>query len=141
MHSITIARELAAPPDEVRELVQDVEPFMRAAGFSTVEVDGVALTIGKGFAVAKLELDLRLLEEPDTVLAYEQVDGIFEDMYTGYVLEETAEGCRISATTDFELDVAAVGAILDATVIRRQRTKELESQFDYLEAEVTSSSS
>jgi hypothetical protein len=135
MQSITISRDLSASPDEVRPLVQDVEPFMRAAGFSTVEVDGDSLTIGKGFAVAKIQLDLRLLEEPDTVLAYEQADGVFEQMWTGYVLEETAAGCRVSATTDFELDVAAVGSILDATVIRRQRTKELEAQFDYLEAE------
>lgn len=136
MQSITISRDLAASPDEVRSLVQDVEPFMRAAGFSTVEVEGDSLTIGKGFAVAKIQLDLRLLEEPDSILAYEQVDGVFEHMHTGYVLEETDEGCRISATTDFELDVAAVGALLDATVIRRQRTKELEQQFDYLETAV-----
>ena len=135
METVSLSQSLAAPPDAVRELVLDVEPFMRAAGFTTVEREGDALTIGKGFAMASIELELRLLDEPDTVLAYEQRDGIFEEMWTGYTLEPTDEACEITATTDFALDVGGVGAILDGTVVKRQRTKELTAQFDYLAAE------
>ncbi len=135
METISLSRSLSASPGAVRELVQDVEPFMRAAGFSTVEVEGNELTIGKGFALASIELELQLLDEPDTVLAYEQRDGIFEEMWTGYTIEPTDEGCEITATTDFALDIGGVGAILDGTVIKRQRSKELTAQFDYLAAE------
>jgi len=136
MESITLSRTIAAPPDAVRPLVRDVEPFMRAAGFDTVDVEGDHLTIGRGFALASLELDLRLLDEPGTVLAYEQRDGIFESMYTGYVLEAVDGGTEVTAATEFELDVDVVGGILDATVIKRERTRELTKQFDYLEAAV-----
>ncbi|WP_136716483.1 SRPBCC family protein [Halorientalis salina] len=152
MESITLSRTLSAPPDAVRELIDDLEPFMRAAGFSTVEVseastdasgsrtesgdEGDRMTIGKGFAMASIELDLDLVDDPETVLAYEQHEGIFEEMWTGYYLEETDEGSELTVTTEFALDVAGVGAILDATVIKRQRTKELTGQFDYLESEL-----
>lgn len=136
MESITLSRTFAAPPEAIRTLVEDVEPFMRAAGFSTVEVEGDDLTISKGFALARIKLELTLLDEPDTVLAYEQREGIFEEMWTGYTLEEVDDGCRLTVTTDFELDIAGVGAILDATIIKRERTKELTAQFDYLAAEL-----
>ena len=149
MESISLSRSVAAPPDAVRALVRDVEPFMRAAGFDTVEVSeassetrtvtgegGERLTIGKGFAMASIELDLVLVDDPETVLAYEQHDGIFEEMWTGYSLAETDGGCEVTATTEFALDVAGVGAILDATVIKRQRRRELTAQFDYLAAEI-----
>lgn len=135
MESITLSRALSAPVEEVRDLVLDVEPFMRAAGFDTVVLDGDSLTIGKGFALASIELDLRLVDDSDAVLAYEQADGIFESMYTEYVLDPTEGGCTLTATTEFELDVDLVGAVLDSTVIRRQRTNELTAQFDYLEAQ------
>ncbi|MFA9518353.1 hypothetical protein ACERIT_14250 [Halopenitus sp. H-Gu1] len=36
-------------------------------------------------------------------------------------------------TTTFALDLALVGAILDATVITRQRRRKLDVQFDWLE--------
>jgi len=136
MESITLSRTFAAEPEAVQDLVQDVEPFMRAAGFDTVRVDGDELQIEKGFALASVSLDLRLLDESETVLAYEQRDGVFEEMWTGYYLEETDEGCELTVTTDFALDVAGVGAILDATVIKRQRTRELTAQFDYIESEL-----
>lgn len=136
METISLSRTLAAPPDEVRELIQDLEPFMLAAGFSTVEIEGDEMTISKGFAMASIELHLRLLDEADTILAYEQIDGIFEEMWTGYYLEPTDEGSELTVTTDFALDIAGVGSILDATVIKRQRTKELNAQFDYLEDKI-----
>lgn len=135
MESISLSRTIDAPPDEVRPLIEDAEPFMRAAKFDAVTLDGDRLTIENGFAIARIELDLRLVDEPGTVLAYEQVDGIFEEMWTGYEIEATEAGTTVTARTDFALDVDVVGGVLDATVIKRQRTRELEAQFDYLERE------
>jgi hypothetical protein len=129
MESISLSRTIDAPPDEVRPLIEDAEPFMRAAKFATWSKNG--------FAIARIELDLRIVDEPDTVLAYEQVDGIFEEMWTGYEIEATEAGTTVTARTDFELDVGLVGGVLDATVIKRQRTRELEAQFDYLERETS----
>jgi hypothetical protein len=53
-----------------------------------------------------------------------------------YVIEEGAEGVTLTATTEFELDRDLVGPILDATVISRQRKRELTRQFDYLASEL-----
>ena len=66
--------------------------------------------------LATVTLDLRVVDS-EADLAYEQTDGFFETM-----------------TTEFALDVALVGQVLDATVIKRQRRSELESQFDWLES-------
>lgn len=136
MESITLTQTVDAPPDAVREAIQDVEPFMRAAGFDEVSVEGDRMHIANGFALAQISLELDLVEDPDAVLAYEQREGIFESMWTEYALEETDEGTAVTVTTDFELDIAGVGAILDGTVIKRQRKRELTAQFDYLDAEV-----
>lgn len=119
----------------MRDLVTDVESFTRAAGFDAVAVDGDRLTIENGFAIARIALDIELVDDPEAVLAYQQVDGIFEEMYTACELTETEAGRKVTARTDFALDVSVVGGFLDGTVIRRQRKRELRNQFDYLEAE------
>lgn len=80
----------------------------------------------------KIELELAVIEGPDAALAYEQREGIFEEMWTTYSLEAAPAGAEIEATTNFAIDVALVGDVLDATVIERQRRAELETQFDYL---------
>jgi hypothetical protein len=87
--------------------------------------------------IATIELTLELVDDPDATLAYEQREGIFESMRTVYHLDDAADGgTRVEATTDFALDVALVGDLLDSTIIRRQRHKELDAQFDYLEETV-----
>jgi len=86
--------------------------------------------------LATVELGLRLVERDDAALAYEQSEGFFETMTTVYTLESVDGGTEVTASTDFALDLALVGAVLDATVIKRQRRKELEMQFDWLEAQV-----
>jgi hypothetical protein len=95
-------------------------------------VDGDHLHLENQVGLATVELDLRVVERPDADLAYEQADGFFETMDTVYTVEPVDGGTEVTATTDFELDVALVGAILDATVIKRQRRHELTSQFDWL---------
>lgn len=135
MNSITVSRVVDAPPEKVRELVVDAGPFMRAAGFDDATVEGTALSIQNSVGLATIELECEIVDK-DCVLAYEQREGIFESMETRYELAEHEDGTEITATTEFAVDVALVGELLDATVIKRQRKKELTAQFDYLEAEL-----
>jgi hypothetical protein len=109
---------------------------MLGAGFTDVTVDGDEIHIENRVGLATVTLDLRVIERDGAALAYEQADGMFEEMVTEYVVEPVDGGTEISATTEFALDLALVGQVLDATVIKRQRRSELTSQFDWLEAEV-----
>ena len=133
MESVSVSRTVDADPETVREAMADVQRFMASAGFDEVTVDGDDMTIVNGFGIAAIELDLTLVDRDDAELAYEQEDGIFEAMWTTYEVTTEDSGTRVTATTEFQLDVAVVGAVLDATVIKRQRRKELNTQFDWLE--------
>lgn len=132
MESVTVSRTVEAPPEAVREVLADVESFLIAAGFDDVEVEGSRLTIRNAVGLATIELVCEIVDS-DAALAYEQREGIFESMTTRYELEGVDGATTVRATTDFAVDVALVGEVLDATVIGRQRRRELESQFDHLE--------
>jgi len=107
---------------------------MLASGFDEVTVDGDEIRLVNRVGIATIQLTVERVDAPDAVFAYEQREGIFESMRTVYHVEDAGpEGTRVEATTDFSLDVALVGDLLDATIIRRQRRKELDAQFDYLE--------
>ncbi|MFW5973880.1 MAG: SRPBCC family protein [Natrialbaceae archaeon] len=136
METVSVSRTIAASREEVAEAMHDLEPFMKAAGFDEVTVDGEEFTIENSVGLLSISLDLRLVDR-DAELAYEQVEGIFKSMETRYVLEDAVGGTTVLATTDFALDASIVGPILDSTIISRQRKKELTEQFDYLEATVT----
>ncbi|WP_336002423.1 SRPBCC family protein [Halorientalis halophila] len=135
MDSVSVTRTFDAPPDQIREAMADVERFMEGAGFDAVDVDGDAMRIENGFSIAAIELSLRLVDREGAELAYEQVDGIFDEMWTTYEVTAQNGGTRVTATTEFSLDVAVIGSLLDATVIKRQRRRELDAQFDWLETE------
>ncbi|WP_424018223.1 SRPBCC family protein [Halorientalis pallida] len=134
MDSVSVSRTVDASPERIREAMADVQRFMAAAGFDEVTVDGDDMTIVNGFGLAAIELDLTLVDRPDAELAYRQDEGIFDEMWTAYEVTAADDGTRVTATTEFALDVAVVGAVLDATVIKRQRRKELNAQFDWLES-------
>lgn len=136
METVTVSRTFDATPEQVRAQFEDVEAFMRGAEFDAVEVDGDRIEIANGVGIATIELELRVLDDVESAFAYEQVDGIFEEMLTTYDVEPRADGCRVVARTEFALDVALVGAIMDATVIKHQRKRELNAQFDWLESRV-----
>ncbi|MUV89509.1 SRPBCC family protein [Halapricum sp. CBA1109] len=135
METIELTHTVDASRESVASAVDDLEPFMRAAGFDEVTLDGDELTIAKAVGLLRISLDLELFDEADTVLAYRQVDGIFEDMETRYWLENGDDGTTVRVETIFGLD-APGGSLLDATVIKRQRTKEIAGQFDYLDERV-----
>ena len=134
METVTLRRTLRVDPDRLRRAITDVGAFMRAAGFDEVAVEGDTIRITNHVGLLTIELELRQVPDAAAVLAYEQVEGIFREMTTTYGLEpEPGEGTTVTARTDFALDRAIVGPILDATVIKRQRRRELTAQFDYLE--------
>jgi hypothetical protein len=141
MERVSMERTFDADPETVRALVTDVGPFVRACGFDDVTVDGSTITIENSVGLATIELEVELVDEEGAVLAYEQRDGIFDEMVTRYELEAENGRTTLSVTTEFALDVALVGMILDATVIKRQRRKELAAQFAYLADELSASGS
>lgn len=134
METVSLSRSIEAPESAVRDLVTDVGPFMESAGFDDVVVDGDTVTITNHVGLLTIELELRVIET-DHVLAYEQIEGVFDEMVTRYTLAETPAGVEIEATTEYALDVDLVGSILDSTIIARQRKRELSSQFDALQDE------
>jgi hypothetical protein len=135
METVTVSRTISAPESTLRGAITDVEPFMRAAGFDEVVVEGDEIRITNRVGIAEIQLTLGTIDVPDAVLAYEQRDGLFEAMRTVYRLEDAGEGgVHVEAETNFALDVALVGELLDATVVSRQRRRELDAQFDYLES-------
>lgn len=136
MESVTVERTVDADVEDVREAILDIQDFMLSAGFDTVEVDDDWIRVANKVGPKIIELELESFGHPDSILAYRQVKGIFEEMETKYNVKSTASGTRIQAETEFALDVAVVGSFLDSTVIKRQRTHELEAQMDYLEGRV-----
>lgn len=133
MNTITLTRTIDAPPEVVRESIGRTEPFMKASGFDEVTVDDGTLHVANRVGIASIELTLAVVDRPGAVLAYEQREGLFETMRTAYAVRPTAGGTEITATTEFALDVAVVGDVLDSTIIERQRRKELTAQFEWLE--------
>jgi len=136
MRTVTVSATVDAPAESVREAIRDIEPFMRAAGFDEVAVDGERIRVANAVGIANIELELEVVETPDAVLAYEQREGIFEEMHTEYSVTPAEGAVEVEATTSFTLDVAVVGDILDATIIKRQRRKELRAQLQYIEETV-----
>jgi hypothetical protein len=133
MNSITLSRTIDASPERVREAIEELEPFMEASGFDDVTVDGRMIHVANHMGFATIELTLEIVDDPGAFLAYEQREGIFSEMRTTYEVQSTNGGTEIEAMTEFELDVAIVGNILDSTVIKRQRRRELTAQFEWLE--------
>jgi ribosome-associated toxin RatA of RatAB toxin-antitoxin module len=136
MKSVTVSRHFDASPDAVHELIHDVEAFMRAGGFDEVVVEDNRIGLTNRVGIATIELQLEIFAEDDTALSYRQHEGIFEEMTSKYTLTPTDDGCEVTATTDFAIDVALVGDLMDATIIKRQRRRELEAQFDWFESQL-----
>jgi hypothetical protein len=137
MEEVTVTRDLPAPKESVVPLVEDTRSFMDAAGFDAVRVEDETIRIQNRVGLFDVELIVEVVDEDDAVLAYEQVDGIFDEMHTAYHLTASDRGTTISATTRFRaVDLPIVGQVLDATVVKRQRNSELDTQFDWLESQL-----
>jgi len=133
METVSVERSIDADAAAVRERMCEIEPFVRAAGFDEVDRDGDRITVANRVGPVEIELVLELSDDPEADLAYRQVAGIFERMTTTYTVHEADDGTTVTARTEFAVDAAVVGSVLDATVIGRQRRRELNAQLDYLE--------
>lgn len=134
MDSVTVTRALDADPAAVRAAMTDLDPFMTAAGFDEVTVDGDTIRVRNRVGIADIELALELVDAPDADLAYEQREGLFAEMRTAYRVAATDGGSEVTATTRFAVGAGPLGDVLDATIISRQRRRELAAQLDWLEA-------
>ncbi|MFB6137216.1 MAG: SRPBCC family protein [Halobacteriaceae archaeon] len=133
MASVTVSRVIDADVDDVVAAMNDVEPFVRSAGFDEVRYDGAEIRVAKDMGPMRIELTLAEADDPDAAVVHVQREGIFEHMRTEYRVAEVDGRVEVTGETEFALDAAVVGPVLDATVIRRVRRTELNNQFDYLQ--------
>jgi len=133
MASVTRSRFIDAPPDIVeRVITADIAALMQAANYDSVRFEGDRLELEQTLGLASLSLTLRQIDDADATLAFEQVDGHFERMVTEYDVEPSDGGTTVSARTEFTLG-GITGSVLDETLVRRQRGRELEAQLEYVE--------
>ena len=131
METVTASRTFEVSPETIRETIRDDVPaFVRASGFDRVDVDGDQLTVARNIGLATFELTLETRDTPH-VLALDQVEGIFDTMWTEYQVRPADVGATLTATTEFTLG-RVLGPVLDGTMIQKRRTEEFEWQFDYL---------
>lgn len=136
MAQVTGTRTFSAPPAAIRSVIErDLDSFVGAGGFESVDVSGETIEVVRDLGLATLELTVRVDREADVFLAYEAVDGIFDRMRTEYSIEADRDGTRIIAQTEFALG-GIFGRALDATLVSTQRKREFEDQFDYLESQL-----
>lgn len=133
MATVSRSRVLSATPDAVEHAItDDVEAFVGTAGYDSVRLEGDCLELEQTLGLASLSLTLRIVDGADAALALEQEDGHFEAMTTEYAVEPADGGTELTARTTFTLG-GVTGTVLDETLVRRQRGKELEAQLDYVE--------
>lgn len=133
MESVSRSRFLDADPDVVESaLTDDVAAFVGAAGYDSVRVEEGRLELEQTLGLATLSLTLREIDESDVTLALQQEAGHFETMVTEYDVRPADGGTQLWARTEFTLG-GVVGSVLDETVVSRQRGREFEAQFDYVE--------
>lgn len=123
METVSVTREFDTSASVVRETIRDADAFFRGVGFD-VRRDGDVLTLAKQVAIKRVELTVRLRDD-DAALAYEQVEGIFEEMRTRYVVTDADDGCRVTVETTFEPPTSGLGTFVNETVVRRLRRTEL----------------
>lgn len=132
MQTVSVTRVVPGDAERVRELMADLEAFMQSGGFSEASAAGDEIYLRQNLGLGRIELQLDVVDDPDAALAYEQREGVFEEMRTRYELRAVEAGTEVTATTEFALG-GVVGSVLDATIVTRKRRSELNAQFDYLE--------
>ena len=138
MATATASRSFEVPAETVREaILTDVPAFIRASGFDSLTVEGDTYTVSRDIGLATFELTLERLES-EHLLEFEQIEGMFDRMWTEYRLEGDESGCELVATTEFTLG-GVLAPILDGTMIETQRHGEFDNQFDYVSSAIESS--
>ena len=152
MNTVSVSRTVDVSPAVAADRLSDLDALMDAAGFDEVHVDGDRVRVVNHVSLATMELTVSVIES-DAELAYEQVDGIFDEMVTRYEIEGNdagdedsvedgvasdgggAGGTTVTATTEFAVGTGPLGDLLDTTIIARQRRRELTAQLAYLAGE------
>jgi hypothetical protein len=62
-----------------------------------VSVEDEEIYLRQNIGLGRIELDLQVVLDADVALAYEQIEGIFNEMRTEYELETVPEGTRTTA--------------------------------------------
>lgn len=132
METVTAERVVNAAPERVRRAIQNIKAFLLAAGYDEVSVDDGEIYIKNSLGLATIELYLEVDTDATEALRFEQVEGIFESMETTYSIDAEDNGTRVIARTDYALG-GIPGTVLDSTLVARQRKREFEKQFAYLE--------
>ncbi|NIS35935.1 MAG: SRPBCC family protein, partial [Actinobacteria bacterium] len=86
MQRVSVSRTVPADPEAVEAAIGDLEPFMRAGGFSEARAGDGEIYLRQNLGLGRIELHLDVVDDPDAALAYEQREGIFEHMRTRYEL-------------------------------------------------------
>ncbi|MFB6071056.1 MAG: SRPBCC family protein [Halanaeroarchaeum sp.] len=134
MERVSLEREYEADPAAVRRTIRrDPEAFVGAAGFDEVVFAGDRVTFARSLGLASIELTVELDHDADAVLAFDAVEGIFDEMRTEYVVEPTDAGSRVTAWTEFTLG-GALASAFDGTLVATQRRREFADQLEYLES-------
>lgn len=154
MNTVSVSRTADVSPADAVDRLRDLDALMHAAGFDEVHVEDDRVRVVNHVSLATMELTVSVIDS-DADLAYEQVDGIFDEMVTRYEIErddvgEVGDGgvadgvasdggspgeTTLTATTEFAVGAGPLGDLLDATIIARQRRKELTDQLAYLAGE------
>lgn len=136
MTLVTADRDLDADPATVRRaILTDLQGFFDAAGFDEVTVGDDRIGFARSLGLATISLTVAMDHDADTLVAFDAVEGLFEEMRTEYDVEARAGGSRVVARTEFTLG-GALGTAFDGTLVALQRKREFADQFDYLEAVV-----
>jgi len=90
METVTVTRQVDAPPEDVEAAIRDLGPFMRAGGFDEVTVDGDEIHLENAVGLATVELDLEVVEDPDATLRERGID-------TEHVRRDDREGYKAGA--------------------------------------------
>lgn len=126
MESVSVTREYEASADAVRRMVRNPDAFFRGVGFDVDRCGDDVLALAKRVAIKRVELRIRLVDD-DATLAYEQLDGPFEEMRARYRVAATDDGCRVTAETEFEPPSSGFGTFVNEHVVERQRRGELDN--------------
>ncbi|MFB6187265.1 MAG: SRPBCC family protein, partial [Halobacteriaceae archaeon] len=74
MESVSVSRQIDGSIESISSAIHDVKPFMKAAGFDEVIVDGSTIIVANQVGPIHIELTLKIRDVDGAALFYEQID-------------------------------------------------------------------